>query len=111
MGKTMKIGTTKVFADFMNKAAEKAGVRFHARRVVLTENNFRMLTGSDMWDSENWPYHAAGGGCSAIAVEYPPEYYACMRYISARELVREFRRRSVRDLAGLESMIIDMCEI
>lgn len=105
----MKIQVSKVFADFINKTVPnvEASVR------KMSENEYRMHVGSfALWDAEQYgDYDWQTGKFKAIVVLYPDDYYACPRYITTKELDKEFKRRGVRDAEGLKSMIKDMIEI
>lgn len=107
----MKIKVSKVFADYINKVAKKAGFEVFARVVKLTENEYRYYVGypydADYYGDYNWNT----GKYSAIALEYPWDYYAPTRYLSTRELHEEFERQHVRDVTSLDAMIRDICEI
>ena len=105
----MKIAATKVFADFVNKTAAETGKRFHAYPVKLSEREYNFLAG-DSWDAVYYG-DFIGGAFRAICITYPANYYACSRYVSTKELCNEFRRRGVRDVAGLREMIVDLFEI
>ena len=104
----MVIKVSKVFARFMNQAAAAAGVEFSACVVNVPQNAAGAL-GLDPWDITDYDFNT--GKYRAIMVTYPPEFYACARYVGTSELVREFKRRGVRDAAGLSSMLVDMFAI
>lgn len=105
----MKIAATKVFADYINKAAKKMDLNIHAELVYFTEDGYTMHV--NMW-GPNWvDYDSKTGKYKAIAVSYPAEYYANINYLTTAGLCAEFRRRGVRDLAGLDAMIYDLLAI
>ena len=105
----MKIAATKVFADYINKAANRMGLNIRAELVYFTENGYTMHV--NIW-GPNWvDYDSKIGKFKAIAVSYPAEYYANINYLTTAGLCAEFRRRGVRDLAGLDNMLYDMIAI
>ena len=105
----MKVKVSKVFADFINKTVKDV----EARVVKMSENQYRMnLGGFAVWDAEEFgDYDWQTGEYKAIVVVYPYDYYACPRYISTKELTKEFKRRGVRDAEGLKEMVKDMIMI
>ena len=105
----MKIQVSKVFADFINKTV--TNVEASVRK--MSENEYRMNVGSfGLWDAEQYgDYDWQTGKYKAIVILYPDDYYACPRYITTKELDKEFKRRGVKDAEGLKSMIKDMIEI
>ena len=107
----MVIKVSKVFARFMNKSAAAAGVEFSAS-VVSLDPNYAGFVGVDPWEAyDHGDYDYNTGKIRAIMVNYPPEFYACARYVGTAELVKEFKRRGVRDAAGLSAMVVDMFSI
>lgn len=105
----MNIRVSKVFADFINKTAANV----EASMLKMSEGEYRMnLGGFALWDAEQYgDYDWKTDKYKAIVVTYPSDYYACPRYISTKELDKEFKRRGVRDAEGLKAMIKDMVEI
>lgn len=105
----MKIKVTKTFASFMNKAAEKHNVKFFASVVNLTDREYSCHFG--MWADGDIDYDWNTGLFKAIAVSYPGEYFAGVRYVGTTELVKECRKRNIKTFEELEKMIVEMFEI
>jgi hypothetical protein len=46
-----------------------------------------------------------------IEVSYPYDFYATRKFLTTHELTTEFRKRGVKDVAGLKDMLRDMLEV
>lgn len=106
----MYIAVTKVFANFINKTAKALNFKAHAEVITLPSNAYTFHTGTDLWDAGD-DYDFTTGRCKVIMVEYPGNYYACTRFLSTHELVKEFRRRGVKTTGELQLMLKDMLEV
>lgn len=106
----MNIQVSKTFANFINKTAKEMGFKAHAEVVTISTGAYSFTTGTDLWDAGD-DYDCATGTCKAIKVSYPDEYYACSRYLTTYGLTNEFRKRGVKDVAGLKTMLRDMIEV
>ena len=107
----MKIKASKVFANFVNQVARETGKQFHASIIALSPLEYETRVG-DVMDAEmfgDWDYTT--GRARALCISYPENYYACSALWSSGRLCAEFRRRGVRDVAGLREMIVDLFEI
>lgn len=106
----MIIAATKVFADFINKTAIDLNFKCEATLVHLPESAYEFYTGINLWDGER-DYDYKRGDYKVIAIAYPPEYYACPRYLTTYELNREYHRRGCKYLEDVQAMLKDMLEI
>lgn len=107
----MKIKASKVFANFVNQVARETGKQFHAAVVALSPSEYSARVG-DVLDAEyfgDWDYTTSRA--RALCISYPGDYYACSALWSTGRLCAEFRRRGIRDVAGLRAMIVDLFEI
>ena len=105
----MKIQVSKTFAKFINTTAEKLGFKCDAMVLELTPTQYSALV--DWRDVCGFDFNYNTAKYKVIRVSYPFEYYALPKYFTSVMLNRDFTNRKVKDLAGLEKMIQDLCEI
>ena len=103
----MKVKVSKVFADFITKTVKGA----EAQVAYLTPGQYAMSCGNLVDAISYGDFDQGSGLYKAIRVSYPPEWYACSRYVSTKELTKEFRRRGVKDAEGLKEMLRYMLTI
>ena len=101
----MKIKVSKVFADFINANCENLS----ARVIKLSQSNYAWTVGDPWENAADYDYNK--GYFKAIEITYPANYYAAPQYLTTGLLCKEFRRRNVRDIAGLVNMLQDMLYI
>lgn len=101
----MKVKVSKVFAKFI----ESNCPNLEAFVVELSEGAYNCNVGS-VWDAGD-DYNCKTGKYRAICVSYPPEWYACPRYLSTAQIVKEFRRHNVTNMAGLVKMLNNWLQI
>lgn len=101
----MIIKASKVFAKFINETAKKNGLKFRASVVEFSDVLYNSMVGL-YWSAYN-DYNTKTGKFKAICIEYPPEYYAPLRYVSTNELNRLFNFYGVETVEDLENMILD----
>ena len=109
----MKIQVSKAFAKFINDSAREAGVKATAAVVYFsTPGVYSWTVGADPIDADyTGDYDYNTGRYKAIEISYPGEYYANCLYLTTARLTAEFRRRNVRTVEALKSMIRDLIEI
>jgi hypothetical protein len=101
----MKIKVTKVFANFINETAKTNGLKFRASVVEFSDNLYNYFVGP-YWSSYT-DYNAKTGKYKAICIEYPPEYYAPLFYLSTHELNRLCNVNGVETADDLKALIVD----
>lgn len=104
----MKIKVSKVFAKFITETAKENGAKFDAVVVEFSPAAYGLHVGDIYEACANGDYSDETGRGRAIMIRYDWDCYACPRYLSTGELVREFWRRQVRDVNGLKNMILDL---
>lgn len=109
----MKVKVSKVFANFINKAAKELGFKAEASVVTMSERGYRLNVGLDaMLDAQdNGDYDWCEDEYKVIKVLYPEEYYAMPKYLTTASLNKEYRRRGVTTDAELKEMVKEMVEI
>ena len=107
----MKIKVSKTFCSYINKVAKETGKRFSARFIAVSEAQYNLRCGNIFDAYDYGDYNFENNTASVIAVNYPPEFYACDRLLTTKELTQEFRRRQVTTEPELRRMIVDMLEI
>ncbi len=106
----MKVQVSKVFASFINKTAKEMSFEAHAEVVALRSSAYTFATGTDEWDGE-CDYDWETSTYRVIEVSYPYDFYATRKFLTTHELTTEFRKRGVKDVAGLKDMLRDMLEV
>lgn len=101
----MKIKVTKVFAKFISSNCRNLS----AEVAELSEGAYSYCVGS-VWDAGD-DYNPATGKYKAICISYPLEWYASPRYISTAQILDEFHRCNVTNVAGLVAMLNDWLQI
>lgn len=101
----MRVKVSKVFAKFI----ESNCARLSAEVVEMSANTYGYNVGS-IWAAGD-DYNPATGKFRAICVSYPPEWYASPRYISTAQILDEFHRHNVTNVAGLVAMLNDWLQI
>lgn len=101
----MKIKVTKVFAKFI----ESNCPNLSAEVVEMSHDTYGYYVGS-IWDAGD-DYDPATGKYKAICVNYPPKFYASPRYISTAQILDEFHRCNVTNVAGLVAMLNNWLQI
>lgn len=101
----MKIKVSKVFADFINENCRNMS----ARIIKLSQSNYAWTVGDPWENAADYDYNT--GHFKAIEITYPANCYAVPQYLTTGVLCKEFRRRNVRDIAGLVDMLHDMLDI
>ena len=101
----MKVKVSKVFAKFI----ESNCPNLSAKVVEMSEGAYSYSAGS-VWDAGD-DYNPATGKYKAICISYPPEWYASPRYISTAQILDEFHRCNVTNVAGLVKMLNDWLQI
>lgn len=110
----MKIKVTKRFAAFIENLKKTHELPIEEAKVVnLTPRAYVLNLGTEaMLDAEDYgDYDIADDTYRAIRVVYPWDYYAPARFLSTKELIKESRRRNVKDSDQLEEMLVDMLNI
>ena len=105
---TMRIQATKVLADYINKAANKAGARFEAEFITVSRTEYYNIFGFSGYDRYDM---RTGGRAAVIVVSYPCNYYALPVYVNTAVLNKEYKRYAVNDRAGLDNMILDLFSV
>lgn len=106
----MYIQVSKVFARFINEAAKLRGFSVRASVIEVTETFYKWNV--DIFGPrDDRDYNWATGKYKVIAVEYPGEYYAPVRYLSTDELIKEARAANVRTIEGARDMLQDLLSI
>ena len=106
----MYVQVSKTFAAFINKTAKQKGFKARAAVVELTERQYQIYV--NFWGpSSDCDYNWTTGKYKVIAVEYPGDYYAPVRYLSTDELINEARAAGVRDLDSARDMLQALLEI
>lgn len=110
----MKIRVSKVFANYINKCAKEMGFKAEACVETMSESQYGYCVGnvfdamdygdSDMNDEGQYIF-------KAIAISYPCDYYASTKYLTTKQLLNEWRRRSGKTEQDLSEMIRELCEI
>lgn len=106
----MYIQVSKVFAKFINDTAKLRGFAARAEVVEVSENFYKWnvdIFGPKSERDYNWQT----GKYKVIAVEYPGEYYAPIRYLSTDELISEARAAGVHDIDSARDMLQALLEI
>ena len=106
----MYVQVSKTFAAFINRTAKQKGFKARAEVVEVSENFYKWnvdIFGPRDDRDFNWKT----GKYKVIAVEYPGEYYAPVRYLSTDELINEARAAGVHDLASCQDMIYNLLAI
>lgn len=101
----MIIKVSKVFARFINETAKAHDLKFRASVVEFSDNLYNCFVGP-YWSSYR-DYNARTGKFKAICVEYPPEYYAPLFYLSTHELNRLCNVNGVETADDLKALIVD----
>ena len=101
----MKIKVTKVFAKFI----EKNCPNLSAEVVDMSHGAYSCNVGN-IFDAGD-DYDPATGKYKAICVSYPPEWYASPRYISTAQILDEFHRCNVTNVARLVAMLNNWLQI
>lgn len=107
----MKIQVTKTFCKFINDTAKEFNVKFSANFVKLNGRARELYCGDDSTWINSPDYDWDKQAFNTIRISYPADYCACDRYITTEELTKEFRRRGVKTIEHLKTMIVDMFEI
>lgn len=106
----MYVQVSKTFAAFINKTAKQKGFQARATVVELTERQYQIHV--NLWGpASDRDYNWTTGKYKVIAVEYPGEYYAPVRYLSTDELISEARAAGVHDIASCQDMIYTLLAI
>ena len=106
----MYVQVSKTFAAFINKTAKQKGFKALATVVELTERQYQINV--NFWGpSSDRDFNWITGKYKVIAVEYPADYYAPVRYLSTDELISEARAAGVHDLASCQDMIYNLLAI
>lgn len=106
----MYVQVSKTFAAFINKTAKQKGFKARATVVEVSENFYKWnvdIFGPKSESDYNWQTDKY----KVIAVEYPGEYYAPVRYLSTDELITEARAAGVHDLASCQDMLYNLLAI
>ena len=106
----MYVQVSKTFAAFINKTAKQKGFKARAEVVEVTENFYKWNV--DIFGPrDDRDYNWTTGKYKVIAVEYPGDYYAPVRYLSTDELINEARAAGVHDIASCQDMIYNLLAI
>ena len=108
----MKIQVSKVFANFINKTAKELNFSVTAEVVTVSRDYYVINVCYDLFGALDYgDYDVTTGKVKAIMLTYPEEFYACPRFLTTKELNKEFERDGVKDLEGLKKMVRNICEI
>ena len=87
----MRIQATKVMTNALNKGAREYGKEYAFRHITATPQEYERYVDRDLFTAEDYgDYDINTGKFRAIAVVYPDDCYAMPRYLTTRELNREF---------------------
>jgi hypothetical protein len=106
----MYIQVSKVFAKFINETAKIRGFAARAEVVEVTENFYKWhvdIFGPKSDRDYNWQT----GKYKVIAVVYPGDYFAPVRYLSTDELITEARAAHVDSIESARDMLQDLLSI
>lgn len=108
----MRVQVTKTFARFINKTAKEMGFKCTAKVVKGNKENYTYFTGDEVADGIFWgDYEWDTGYFRVLQVVYPPEYYACVKYVTTKQLQQEFKRMPGNSMEDLKKMIRNMFEV
>lgn len=110
----MKIKVSKVFANYINKCAKEMGFKAKASVEKMGKSQYGYCFGNvfDAMDNGDCDMDDEGRDVfKAIAISYPYDYYAPTKYLTTKQLNKEWRRRSGKTEQDLREMIRELCEI
>lgn len=108
----MKVKVSKVFAKFINDTAKEMGFKCEAEVVTMSVETYHVYVDYDLIDAERYgDYDMYKGTAKAIRLDYPDDYCSMPRYLTTKELTKEFHSCHVQDVDGLKRMVRNMCEI
>lgn len=108
----MKIKVTKTFLKVLvNELAkiEKTKNYYLYIKEFKNDDVYHYFTGAEAWDNEQDRNRA--GNMQALAIEYPPEYYACNVYLTTTELNAIAKRANPCTLENFVNAFIDTVEV
>ena len=106
----MYIQVSKVFARFIDETAKLRGFSARATVVEVTENFYKWNV--DIFGPrDDRDYNWNTDKYKVIAVEYPGDYYAPVRYLSTNELITEARAAHVRTIEDARDMVQNLLSI
>lgn len=83
----MKLKTSKVMAEMLNKEIKKMGLDYNITQIRLTPQQFEYYVNIDSYNNEN-DYNYITNKFNVIQIEYPLNYYACNKYITTNDLIK-----------------------
>lgn len=108
----MRIQVSKTFASFINKTARELGFKCFAEVVKCPARYYEFRTGDSLLDAMDWgDYDWENIDAKVLMITYPAEYYACEKFVTTRQLNKEYKDRGVESLQDLKGMIRDLFEI
>lgn len=100
----MKIKVSKVMAKYIS--AMKQELKIDSADVVTMSGRQYRMNGGDDWD--NTDYDCETGRYKMLRITYPANFFACARYITTSELVKEFSRLTDKSEVGFREMLKSM---
>lgn len=110
----MKIKVSKVFANYINKCAKEMDFKAEAFVETMSESSYNFCVGSVFDAMDNGDCYMDDEGRNvfkAIAINYPYDYYAPIKFLTTAQLNKEWRRRNGKTEQDLREMIRELCEI
>lgn len=88
------------------------GFKAMAKVVKCPADRYEFHTGDNLFDAMDWgDFDWDNKEMKVLQVVYPPEYYACERLVTTKQLNEEYKRRGCTTFDDLKEMIRDMFEI
>lgn len=107
----MKVKVTKTFVNELNKV-KKQYPKFKDYEIEfceMDENTYRWYVDLDAWWTECDDFNLKTGKFNAIRVIYPPDYCACNKFITTKDLNKIYLR-SDKTYAGFFADVLEEIE-
>lgn len=93
----------------MFRLIKKALPQYKVELVKLTEEEFKWCVDLDVWGNEV-DYCYKDNTFKVIRIIYPPEWYACDKYLTTKDLEYNFKQ-SDKTLKGFIDEVVGFCGI